>query len=47
MATRSIYQEAYADEPFVELSDAPPGVRDVRETKSAGSPSTATIAPAG
>jgi N-acetyl-gamma-glutamyl-phosphate reductase len=32
MATRSIYQEAYADEPFVELTDAPPGVRDVRET---------------
>jgi N-acetyl-gamma-glutamyl-phosphate reductase len=32
LATRSIYQEAYADEPFVELTDAPPGVRDVRET---------------
>jgi N-acetyl-gamma-glutamyl-phosphate reductase len=32
MATRSIYQEAYADEPFVELTDALPGVRDVRET---------------
>ncbi len=31
-ATRSIYQEAYADEPFVELTDAMPGVRDVRET---------------
>jgi N-acetyl-gamma-glutamyl-phosphate reductase len=30
--TRSIYQEAYRDEPFVELTDAPPGVRDVRET---------------
>ena len=30
--TRSIYQEAYADEPFVELTDALPGVRDVRET---------------
>ena len=29
---RAIYLEAYADEPFVELSDAPPGVRDVRET---------------
>jgi N-acetyl-gamma-glutamyl-phosphate reductase len=25
-------REAYADEPFVELSDRPPGVRDVRET---------------
>ncbi|MFZ0387297.1 MAG: N-acetyl-gamma-glutamyl-phosphate reductase [Solirubrobacteraceae bacterium] len=32
LATRSIYREAYADEPFVELTDAPPGVRDVRET---------------
>jgi N-acetyl-gamma-glutamyl-phosphate reductase len=32
MATRSIYLEAYADEPFVELTDALPGVRDVRET---------------
>jgi N-acetyl-gamma-glutamyl-phosphate reductase len=32
ISTRSIYQEAYADEPFVELTDAPPGVRDVRET---------------
>ncbi|MDQ6835816.1 MAG: N-acetyl-gamma-glutamyl-phosphate reductase [Actinomycetota bacterium] len=29
---RALYQEAYADEPFVELSDRPPGVRDVRET---------------
>jgi N-acetyl-gamma-glutamyl-phosphate reductase len=29
---RSIYLEAYADEPFVELSEALPGVRDVRET---------------
>jgi N-acetyl-gamma-glutamyl-phosphate reductase len=29
---RSMYQEAYADEPFVELTDQPPGVRDVRET---------------
>jgi N-acetyl-gamma-glutamyl-phosphate reductase len=29
---RSLYQEAYADEPFVELTDTPPGVRDVRET---------------
>jgi N-acetyl-gamma-glutamyl-phosphate reductase len=25
-------EEAYADEPFIELVDAPPGVRDVRET---------------
>jgi N-acetyl-gamma-glutamyl-phosphate reductase len=32
MSTRSIYQEAYAEEPFVELTDALPGVRDVRET---------------
>jgi N-acetyl-gamma-glutamyl-phosphate reductase len=29
---RALYQEAYADEPFVELADQPPGVRDVRET---------------
>jgi N-acetyl-gamma-glutamyl-phosphate reductase len=29
---RALYQEAYADEPFVELNDHPPGVRDVRET---------------
>jgi N-acetyl-gamma-glutamyl-phosphate reductase len=27
-----LYREAYADEPFVELATAPPGVRDVRET---------------
>jgi N-acetyl-gamma-glutamyl-phosphate reductase len=27
-----LYREAYADEPFVELADRPPGVRDVRET---------------
>jgi N-acetyl-gamma-glutamyl-phosphate reductase len=26
------YREAYADEPFVEVVTAPPGVRDVRET---------------
>jgi N-acetyl-gamma-glutamyl-phosphate reductase len=32
MDTRSIYLDAYADEPFVELTDALPGVRDVRET---------------
>jgi N-acetyl-gamma-glutamyl-phosphate reductase len=29
---RAIYQEFYAGEPFVELADSPPGVRDVRET---------------
>jgi N-acetyl-gamma-glutamyl-phosphate reductase len=28
----SLYAEYYADEPFVELAVAPPGVRDVRET---------------
>jgi N-acetyl-gamma-glutamyl-phosphate reductase len=28
----ALYREMYADEPFVELSDTPPGVRDVRET---------------
>ena len=28
----ALYREAYADEPFVEVADAPPGVRDVRET---------------
>ncbi len=27
-----LYRDAYADEPFVELASAPPGVRDVRET---------------
>ncbi len=27
-----LYHDAYADEPFVELASAPPGVRDVRET---------------
>src|SRR5205085_10836570 len=26
------YEDAYAEEPFVELADSPPGVRDVRET---------------
>jgi N-acetyl-gamma-glutamyl-phosphate reductase len=30
--TKSIYEHFYADEPFVEVSDRPPGVRDVRET---------------
>jgi N-acetyl-gamma-glutamyl-phosphate reductase len=29
---RERLEEAYADEPFVELVDRPPGVRDVRET---------------
>ena len=27
-----LYEERYADEPFVELVDEPPGVRDVRDT---------------
>ncbi|MBV8956687.1 MAG: N-acetyl-gamma-glutamyl-phosphate reductase [Solirubrobacterales bacterium] len=27
-----LFADAYADEPFVELANAPPGVRDVRET---------------
>jgi len=27
-----LYKEQYADEPFIELTDTPPGVRDVRET---------------
>ncbi len=29
---RSVFEEAYAGEAFVELSDVPPGVRDVRDT---------------
>ena len=29
---RALYQEAYADEPFVEVVTGPPGVRDVRDT---------------
>jgi N-acetyl-gamma-glutamyl-phosphate reductase len=29
---RELFEEAYADEPFVELAPVPPGVRDVRET---------------
>jgi N-acetyl-gamma-glutamyl-phosphate reductase len=29
---RSLYEERYAEEPFVELVDGPPGVRDVRDT---------------
>jgi N-acetyl-gamma-glutamyl-phosphate reductase len=28
----ALYADAYEDEPFVELADSPPGVRDVRET---------------
>lgn len=28
----ALYEEAYRDEPFVEVVDHPPGVRDVRET---------------
>lgn len=31
-ALAELYADAYADEPFVELVDRPPGVRDVRET---------------
>jgi N-acetyl-gamma-glutamyl-phosphate reductase len=29
---RALFEDAYAGEPFVELSDEPPGVRDVRDT---------------
>ena len=29
---RSIYEQRYASEPFVRLTDRPPGVRDVRDT---------------
>jgi N-acetyl-gamma-glutamyl-phosphate reductase len=29
---RDLFREAYDGEPFVELADSPPGVRDVRET---------------
>jgi N-acetyl-gamma-glutamyl-phosphate reductase len=29
---RALFEGAYADEPFVELADSPPGVRDVRDT---------------
>jgi N-acetyl-gamma-glutamyl-phosphate reductase len=32
---RELYDEAYADEPFVELADRPPGVRDVRDSNVA------------
>jgi N-acetyl-gamma-glutamyl-phosphate reductase len=29
---RDLFREAYEGEPFIELTDTPPGVRDVRET---------------
>ena len=29
---RELFADAYADEPFVEVVDAPPGVLEVRET---------------
>lgn len=29
---RALYRDAYDDEPFVEVADRPPGVRDVRDT---------------
>jgi N-acetyl-gamma-glutamyl-phosphate reductase len=29
---RALYRDCYAGEPFVELVDDPPGVRDVRDT---------------
>ena len=32
---RARYEDAYVDEPFVELADAPPGPRDVRDTNVA------------
>jgi len=32
---RALYEDAYAGEPFVELADRPPGVRDVRDTNLA------------
>src|SRR3954466_15834864 len=31
----ALYEDAYAGEPFVELADRPPGVRDVRDTNIA------------
>jgi N-acetyl-gamma-glutamyl-phosphate reductase len=31
-AVRSLYEDRYAGDPFVELADSPPGVRDVRDT---------------
>ena len=32
---RALFEDAYAGEPFVELADRPPGVRDVRDTNMA------------
>jgi N-acetyl-gamma-glutamyl-phosphate reductase len=29
---RALFEQAYANEPFIELADSPPGVRDVRDT---------------
>ena len=29
---RTLFEDAYAGEPFIELADSPPGVRDVRDT---------------
>jgi N-acetyl-gamma-glutamyl-phosphate reductase len=29
---RALFEDAYADEPFVELAERPPGVREVRDT---------------
>jgi N-acetyl-gamma-glutamyl-phosphate reductase len=29
---RGLFEQAYADEPFIELAGSPPGVRDVRDT---------------
>ena len=29
---RALFEDAYADEPFIELADRPPGVREVRDT---------------
>ena len=29
---RTLFEDAYRDDPFVELVDSPPGVRDVRDT---------------
>jgi N-acetyl-gamma-glutamyl-phosphate reductase len=31
---RALFEDAYRGEPFVELTDAPPGVRDVRDTNT-------------
>ena len=29
---RALFEDAYRDDPFVEVVDSPPGVRDVRDT---------------